>query len=147
MATHRYHVFLSHNSADTPAVETLARRLVQAGLHPWLDAWNLIPGTGWQVALEEALAACATCAVFLGPNGAGTWQSEEMRAAIDRRVAEGGSGFRVIPVLLPGAERGERSKLPTLLTATTWVEFRCGLDDEDAFHRLACGIRGMPGCP
>jgi len=30
-------VFLSHNSADKPAVETLARRLVEAGLTPRLD--------------------------------------------------------------------------------------------------------------
>jgi hypothetical protein len=28
----------------------------------------------------------------------------------------------------------------------TWVDFRGGLDDEDAFHRLVAGIRGMaPG--
>ena len=30
----------------------------------------------------------------------------------------------MIPVLLPGAQRGERSKLPAFLTATTWVEFQ-----------------------
>jgi hypothetical protein len=74
------------------------------------------------------------------------WQNEEMRAAIDRRVRESGRSFRVIPVLLPGAERSERSSLPTFLAATTWVEFRDSLDDQDAFHRLVCGIRGMePG--
>jgi hypothetical protein len=69
-----------------------------------------------------------------------------MRAAIDRRVRESGHRFRVIPVLLPGAERAERSSLPTFLAATTWVEFRDSLDDADAFHRLVCGIRGLePG--
>src|SRR5262249_20470599 len=53
---------------------------------------------------------------------------------------------RIIPVLLPGGERGERSRLPTFLVATTWVEFRRSLDDADAFHRLVCGIRGLePG--
>ena len=39
----RYHVFLSHNSADKPAVEELARRLVKEGIQPWLDKWNLDP--------------------------------------------------------------------------------------------------------
>jgi signal transduction histidine kinase len=92
------------------------------------------------------LESCATCAVFIGPSSTGPWQNEEMRAAIDRRVREGRGRFRVIPVLLPGAERGERSRLPTFLVATTWVEFRQSLDDEDAFHRLVCGIRGVePG--
>ena len=50
----RYHVFLSHNSADKPAVEELARRLVKAGIQPWLDTWNLIPGEPWQEAIAAA---------------------------------------------------------------------------------------------
>jgi hypothetical protein len=35
-------VFLSHNSAGKPAVETFARRLIEASLTPWLDTWNLV---------------------------------------------------------------------------------------------------------
>src|SRR3954454_2291480 len=69
-----------------------------------------------------------------------------MRLAIGRRVEDRGHAFRVIPVLLPGVERPERSKLPGFLTATTWVEFRDTLDDPSAFDRLLCGIRGIePG--
>jgi Novel STAND NTPase 1/TIR domain len=146
MPTPKFHVFLSHSSADKPAVEELAQRLMRVGINPWLDRWNLIPGDPWQPAIETALAECAACAVFIGPGGIGAWQSEETRAAIDRRVAERTGGFRVIPVLLPGVERPERSKLPTFLVATTWVEFRRSLDDQEAFHRLVCGIRGIePG--
>ncbi len=95
--------------------------------------------------IERALAESDSCAVLIGPNGFGSWHFEEMRAAIDQRVGSGGV-FRVIPVLLPGAERPERSRLPTFLTATTWVEFRDSLDDSEAFRRLVCGIRGVePG--
>ena len=144
--TTSFHVFLSHSSSDKPAVEELARRLAKEGIQGWLDKWNLIPGDAWQPAIEKALAESETCAVFVGPSGLGPWQNEEMRAAIDRRVRESGRRFRVIPVLLPGAERAERSSLPTFLVATTWVEFRDSLDDADAFHRLVCGIRGVePG--
>jgi hypothetical protein len=149
----KYHVFLSHSSSDKPAVEELAVRLRRDGIEPWLDKWNLIPGDPWQPAIEQALADCATCAVFVGLGGFGAWQNEEMRAAIDRRVreanetlAESGRPFRVIPVLLPGAERPERSKLPTFLVTTTWVKFRGSLDDTEAFRRLVCGIQGRePG--
>jgi hypothetical protein len=35
---------------------------------PFLDKWHLIPGDPWQEALEEALDASRTCAVFLRPN-------------------------------------------------------------------------------
>ena len=141
----RYHAFLSHNSADKAAVEELARQLQQEGIEPWLDKWNLIPGNPWQEAIEQALDECTVCCVFIGPGGIGPWQNAEMRAAIDRRVSEG--KLRVIPVLLPGAERGERSKLPTFLIQTTWVEFRRCLDEADAFHRLKCGIRNIPPGP
>jgi tetratricopeptide (TPR) repeat protein len=141
-----FHVFLSHSSADKPAVEELARRLAKEGIQAWLDKWHLIPGDLWQPALEKALAESETCAVFVGPGGFGPWQNEEMRAAIDRRVSDSNRRFRVIPVLLPGGVRAERSSLPTFLVATTWVEFRDSLDDQEAFHRLVCGIRGVePG--
>jgi len=144
---HKYDVFLCHNSQDKPAVEELARWLVKEGIQPWLDKWNLIPGEPWQEAIEEALDSCATCAVFIGLSGTGPWQNEEMRAAVQRRVDKRHAGerpFRVIPVLLPGAERGERGRLPAFLARTTWVEFRAGLDDDEAFRRLVAGIRGIP---
>ena len=141
-----YHVFLSHGSADKPAVEELARRLAKEGIQVWLDKWNLIPGEAWQPAIEKALGDCETCAVFVGPGNFGPWQNEEMRVAIDRRVRDSQRRFHVIPVLLPGATRAERSSLPTFLAATTWAEFHNSLDDPEAFHRLVCGIRGIePG--
>lgn len=142
-----FYVFLSHNSKDKPAVETLARRLEdEAKLKPWLDKWNLVPGDPWQEAIEEALDQSRTCAVFLGPGGFGGWHHEEMRSALDQRVSQRERKFRVIPVLLPGAVMPERSKLPAFLSRLTWVDFRAGLDDGDAFSRLAAGIRGIaPG--
>jgi tetratricopeptide (TPR) repeat protein len=139
-----FKVFLSHGSADKAAVEEVARRLLKEGIEAWLDKWHLIPGDPWQPALEKALAESECCVVFVGPSGVGPWQNEEMRAAIDRRVQE--RRFRVIPVLLPGAQRAKRGSLPTFLVATTWVEFHDSLDDQDAFHGLVSGIRGIePG--
>lgn len=143
----RYDVFLSHATLDKPVVEELARLLKKAGFEPWLDKWNLIPGEPWQEAIEKALEECATCAVCLGPSGTGPWQNEEMRAAIDRRVSDRSRHFRVIPVLLPHSERGEPSRLPAFLRATTWVEFRDTLGDENALHRLIRGIQGVPPGP
>lgn len=142
----QYDVFLSHTTADKPAVEEIARRLVAVGVRPWLDKWNLIPGEPWQEAIELAMGQCATCTVFVGPSGLGPWQNEEMRTAIERRIKATRKGFRVIPVLLPGARRAERARLPLFLSQVTWVDFRNGLNDEHAFHRLLAGIRAAtPG--
>lgn len=142
-----YDVFLSHNGRDKEVVEDLARRLEdEAKLKPWLDKWNLVPGEPWQEALESALDSSRTCAVFLGSDGVGPWQNEEMRAALQERV--NGSGFRVIPVLLPGALKPDRKQLPRFLSRLTWVDFSGpeGLKDEVAFGRLVAGVRGLaPG--
>src|SRR5678810_937829 len=99
-------VFLSYNSADRPAVETLALRLhEEADIEAWLDKWKSIPGQPWQEGVERVLSTCDACVVFIGPNGQGVWHREEMPALITRRVEDPKANFRVIPVLLPGAER------------------------------------------
>ena len=133
------HVFLSHNSIDKPQVEQMAHRLRAAGIKVWLDKWNLIPGDPWQEGIEEALDECDCCLVFVGKEGIGPWQNAEMRAAIDDQVSD--RRMRVIPVLLPDAERGDPSKLPTFLRRNTWVEFRYALDEPETFTRLVAGIK------
>jgi len=147
MAGKPYHVFLSYSRIDACAVEAIANRLVnEEGLRPFLDTWHLVPGEPWQEELEKALTDSETCAVFIGALGLGTWEHEEMRAAIDARVKN--PEYRVIPVLLPGASIPDRGQLPRFLTRLTWVDFRRSqnLQDDGAFHRLVAGIRGeAPG--
>jgi SAM-dependent methyltransferase len=140
-----YDVFLSHRSPDKPMVERLAEKLVEeAQLNPFLDRWHLIPGEPWQESLEQALNRSRCVAVLVGPSGVSSWENEEMRAALSRRVQE--KRFRVIPVLLPGADPEARDQLPSFLLRFTWVDFSAGIDDPVAFSRLVAGIRGQaPG--
>ncbi|PTL85852.1 TIR domain-containing protein [Vitiosangium sp. GDMCC 1.1324] len=135
-----FDVFLSHNGQDKPAVAALAQRLLnEAKLNPFLDQWNLVPGSAWQPALEAALAQSQSVAVFLGPHGFSSWSSEELYLALDA-AARTRDEYRVIPVLLPGA-RAE--SLTGFLAQRTWVDFRNGLDDALAFNRLVAGIKGQ----
>jgi len=135
-----YDVFLSHNSADKDAVELIAHRLrEEAGLNPFLDKWHLVPGEGWQVALEVALEASETVAVFIGPSGISPWHNEELRTALNRAVRTRDE-YRVIPVLLPNANPEDVS---AFLAQRTWVDFRSGLDGTDPFDRLVAGIKGQ----
>jgi PhnB protein len=141
-----FDVFLSYNRSDKYTVKNLAHALSQNGLKPWLDDWNLIPGAPWQPEIEKVLKKCRSVAVLIGPSGLSPWQSEEMRAAINRRVQETNGLFRLIPVLLPGASRDVVANDFQFLSATTWVEFTDSIDDEEHVHRLVCGIRGLePG--
>lgn len=143
MADFEYDVFLSHNSKDKPNVERLAERLEdEAGITVFLDKWNLVPGDPWQEELERALECSRAVAVFLGPSGISSWHNEEMRSAIDRRTHN--KEHRVIPVLLPDTELPEKHQIPLFLGRLTWVDFRKGMDDSDAFNNLVAGIKGTP---
>ncbi len=145
MAAKHFDVFLCHSAQDKPSVEFIADYLLKKGVRPWLDKWNLIRGDPWQEGIEEALCSCAACAVFLGPAGIGPVQNEEMRVALERRLKRGKPGFRVIPVLLPGAKK-DNGRFPALLTRATWVEFGHSLDDTSSLNRLISGIKGVaPG--
>src|SRR5437660_8414604 len=106
----KYDVFLSHSKSNIAAVEQVARELAAAGLKPFLDKWHLVPGEPWQEALERALDDSKCCVVFLGPQGLGPWENEEVRVALDARVRD--HQYRVIPVLLPGSHAEIRSALP-----------------------------------
>lgn len=85
--------------------------------------------------------------MFLGPSGVSSWHNEELRVALDRRARDRTRRFRVIPVLLPGADPADPATLPRFLGRMTWVDFRRGLDDAEAFRRLIAGIRGVPPGP
>ena len=90
------HLSTVHLWQGRMSVEALAHRLEEeAHLTPWLDKWHLVPGEPWQEALEQALNAPRTCAVFIGPSGLGPWENGEMRSALlafaglaDRNIRE-----------------------------------------------------------
>ena len=132
-----FDVFLCHHSTDKPAVRQTAQRLREHGVLPWLDEAELIPGRPWQEELERQISHIRAAAVFVGPNGVGPWQNQEMRAFlsefIDRQCP-------VIPVLLPGAAAPE---LPIFLRRMTWVD----LGKANGIERLIWGITGRRQVP
>jgi WD40 repeat protein len=133
-----FDVFLCHNVADKPAVRWTAEQLREHGVLPWLDEAELRPGRPWQDELERQIGSIRAAAVFVGPNGIGPWQNQEMTAFL-REFAE--RGCPVIPVLLPGATAPE---LPIFLRGMTWVDLAS--QDRAAIERLIWGITGRkPG--
>ena len=135
--------FLSYNALDRAVVEELAGRLRAKGLKLYLEVWELLPGREFQPGLARGLMESKTCVTFLGPNGVGPWQDQEIQVAIDRRVRD--KDFHVIPVLLPGAERPRRKEVAQLefLINASWVEFLKTIDDSKEFDRLVAGIMGV----
>ncbi len=133
-----FDVFLCHNVADKPAVRWTADRLREQGILPWLDEAELQPGRPWQEELERQIGRIRAAAVFVGPNGLGPWQNQELMAFL-REFAQ--RQCPVIPVLLPGATA---PALPLFLQAMTWVDLRA--QEPTQIERLIWGITGnKPG--
>jgi hypothetical protein len=133
-----FDVFLCHNNRDKPQVKQIGRDLKELGILPWLDEWELRPGLPWQDALEQQIGCVKSAAVFVGSEGVGPWQHQEL-AAFLRKFVEQRSP--VIPVLLP--EAPTEPDLPLFLVGMTWVDFR--ESDPDPMDMLVWGITGRHG--
>ncbi len=129
-----YDVYLSYHWRDHDQVERVAHALKTRDLRVFLDRWHLVPGQPWQQALEAHLQSSSAVAVFVGPEGFGSWQQREKEFALDLQSRN--DKFALIPVLLPGAQ-------PALdfLMLNTWVDLREGQSDL-ALDTLASAIRG-----
>ncbi len=134
-AAQLFDVFLCHHSPDKPAVTLIAQRLQEAGVLPWLDLWELIPGRPWQRELERQISNIKSAAVFVGMEGVGPWQQQELYGFLDEFVSR---EMPVIPVLLANAAK--EPILPHFLRNMTWVDFRVA--QPDPLERLVWGITG-----
>lgn len=131
----QFDTFMCHNVADKPVVKEIGLRLRDQGLLPWLDEWELRPGMPWQRLLEEQIGSIRSAVVFVGRDGIGPWQRQELDGFL-REFAQ--RHCPVIPVMLPGAPLEPR--LPRFLEGMTWVDFRVSAPDPMA--RLVWGITG-----
>ena len=130
-----FDVFLCHNSNDKPSVKQIGNKLKDQGILPWLDEWELQPGLQWQQALEQQIESIKSVAVFVGENGFGPWQQQELNAFLREFVNR---GCPVIPVLLSDALK--KPELPVFLKGMTWVDFK--KDEPDPMEQLIWGITG-----
>ncbi|MEM1292111.1 MAG: GUN4 domain-containing protein [Cyanobacteria bacterium P01_H01_bin.162] len=136
MTEQQFDVFLCHNSEDKPAVIEIAQQLQQKSLRPWLDVWELQPGAIWQYALEQQIENIGAAAVFVGQQGLGPWQSEEIYAFLQEFIRR---KCPVIPVMLHDAPK--QPKLPIFLRNRHWVDYR--LQTPNPTVQLIWGITGQ----
>jgi len=128
-------VFLCHNNEEKAAVKKVGELLKVRGLLPWLDEWELQPGIPWQPELEKQIEKIKSAAVFVGEDGIGPWQRQELDAFLREFVSR---KCPVIPVLLDNAPK--KPGLPVFLKGMTWVDFR--KSDPDPLNQLIWGITG-----
>ena len=138
-------LFLSHAGVDSEAALQLADVIEaspaaqHAGLKVWIDKRSLVPGTSWQQQLEDAIGHRSTAfAIYLSAAGAEHWVRIEVRAALDRLIADGRNGvaYPFIPVI--AADAGDIAQLPRFAQQYQGVS----LQDEQGLQKLIGAVLG-----
>lgn len=101
MISSQFDVFLCHNSDDKPQVRQIAEQLESMGIRVWLDERELRPGVRWEGILQDTIVQTEAAAVFVGSNGLGPWQEQEIESFL---IAFAKTHRKpIIPVLLSTA--------------------------------------------
>jgi GTPase SAR1 family protein len=132
-ATGDFDVFLTYNSKDAEQVKMIAEQLLERGVLPWLDLWEVRPGTRWVSVLDKHLKTIKAAAVFVGPRGQGPWQTLEVEVVLNQLAR---TGRPIIPVILQG--RVGQPKMPPFMELWHTVDMR--KRDPDPFELLMWGI-------
>jgi hypothetical protein len=111
-------IFLCHAKADKGPVRELYHRLLDMGLHPWLDEENLLPGQDWREEIEKAIRRADYFLACLSKSSVDKrgFVQAEIRIALDvlKEMPEGKTFL--IPVRL------EECDVPPSLTRQQWVD-------------------------
>lgn len=115
-----FDVFLSHNSRDKDSVRAIAQKLEREGVRTWFDEREFVGGDDWKKKLYETLDKAEIIFFFLGTNGVGKWQDEEIEYSHHLYVSSGKTSPIIVPILLPGASTDD---LPSKFSYLKGIQF------------------------
>ena len=100
------HIFISHTTQDDATVKRLRELLELQGLSTWVDSRDLSGGDILDTRIEENIRAARHFVVVISMAALG---SERVQREVHVALDEAGrrtDGYKVIPVVLPGVQRG-----------------------------------------
>ncbi len=135
----RYDAFISYRSSDRSWAMALYDALRLSGWEPFLDQFDLVPGSNLQTSLEENLQASSSGVILWSSRTRDSeWCKNERQSMKTRKLAD--RGFHYIFAKL------DTEELPLFDRADLYVDF---LDSPDGprganLLRLMCGMCGVP---
>ncbi len=136
MSADEYDVFLSYNRKDGERIKKIRRQLIDNGIAPWFDLWDIKPGLPWQKEVEHQIVHIPAAAIFIGQGGLGPWHEQEQEAFL---IEAKRRKCNVIPVILPDAPSD--AEISPFLGLRNRVDFR--EYDPDPLEWLIWGITGL----
>jgi cold shock CspA family protein len=77
-------VFISYAKEDIAFAEKLRKDLIQAGIKPWMDSSDLLPGQNWELSISSAIRDCRYFIALLSSHSVGKkgYVQREIRNAL-----------------------------------------------------------------
>ena len=105
------HIFISHSSKDDAFVKKLRETLELFGDLTWVDSRKLTGGDELEAVIEENIRAARYFVVVVSLDALGSeWVQKEVRIALDE-AAQRPEDYKIIPLVLPGVEKGHLNLL------------------------------------
>lgn len=131
-------VFLSYGSEDRELARRLAEGLQAAGIHTWLDAWDIGPGESIRQKIEEGIERCTHFVALLTPTSiTKPWVNQEIDGAFMEKIA---GRCRFFPVRYQLSAEA----LPPMLRS---MYSRAIADAESGLKQLIEDVRGVNDRP
>lgn len=126
-------VFLCHSSKDKPTVRKLFHQIRLAGMKPWLDEINLLPGQDWEAEIKKAVRESDVVIVFLSQESVSKkgFVQKEIRFALDVADEQPDGTIYIIPARL------EPCDVPERLHRWHWVD----LFEDSGMEKLFAALR------
>lgn len=138
-------LFICYAGPDKAIAMALHHALADAGLTPWCDAIDLLPGQDWDEVIPAALKASRAVLVLVskrwpivGERGEGHYGPDELAIAIEH-ARRPDTALSLVPVRLDGAET---ARVPYGLRRKSHIE-----SSSDDFDPIVDGMRRLLGQP
>ncbi|MDM8554925.1 TIR domain-containing protein [Desulfococcaceae bacterium HSG7] len=121
-------VFISYAREDVVAVREIYLDLKKAGVQPWLDEEDLIPGQNWRTAISKAMKECRWFMAVMSSKSLSKrgYVQKELRIALDMLDEFPEGDIFIVPVRLDDC-RPEHEKLANIHFADLFPSYKEGL--------------------
>ncbi|MBD3306553.1 TIR domain-containing protein, partial [candidate division KSB3 bacterium] len=122
-------VFISYAKEDHQHAQQLYHDLKQAGVVPWIDCEDLLPGQRWKVAINQALRESTYVIALLSSRSLSKrgYVQKELKKALDMLDEFSPEDIFLIPVRLDDCEPVDE-KLQRLHRADLFPDYQIGLE-------------------
>jgi len=102
-------IFIGYASEDSARIRKLSRELRAAGMRPWVDREQLMPGQNWPRAIERAIESADFAIQCFSPNSVGRrgYFHKELRLVLDNATRIPLEDVFFLPIRLAECEMPE----------------------------------------